>query len=78
MCDTHLPACRGDIRRHQSHKSYRPLTVLSFKLNNYVSGMDPRAFRATNVILHGAVCFLFTLFATEVFAGQLFPILFSA
>lgn len=35
-----------------SHKSYRPLCVLSFRLNIFLTGMDPFYFHAVNVILH--------------------------
>ncbi|XP_018009245.1 protein O-mannosyl-transferase TMTC4-like [Hyalella azteca] len=35
-----------------SHKSYRPLTVLSFRLNHLVSGLSPGSYHAFNVALH--------------------------
>ncbi|XP_028748236.2 protein O-mannosyl-transferase TMTC1 isoform X4 [Peromyscus leucopus] len=35
-----------------SHKSYRPLCVLSFRLNIFLTGMDPFYFHVVNVILH--------------------------
>ncbi|NP_001334447.1 protein O-mannosyl-transferase TMTC1 isoform 2 [Mus musculus] len=35
-----------------SHKSYRPLCVLSFRLNIFLTGMNPFYFHAVNVILH--------------------------
>ncbi|XP_075796821.1 protein O-mannosyl-transferase TMTC1 isoform X3 [Pelodiscus sinensis] len=35
-----------------SHKSYRPLCVLTFKLNILLAGMNPFYFHAVNVILH--------------------------
>ena len=36
----------------KSHKSYRPLTVLSFKLNFALHGLDPFGFHVGNVLLH--------------------------
>eukprot|EP00040_Diaphanoeca_grandis_P029810 m.175355 g.175355 ORF g.175355 m.175355 type:complete len:625 (+) comp31813_c0_seq1:106-1980(+) len=53
-----------DITDKASHKSYRPLTVLSFRLNRAVaSGMlDPWSFHLGNVLLYGMCCFLATLF----------------
>jgi hypothetical protein len=33
--------------------SRRPLAMLSFGLNHYFSGLDPFAFKLTNVVLHG-------------------------
>ncbi|KAL4624987.1 transmembrane and TPR repeat-containing protein 1 [Arapaima gigas] len=38
-----------------SHKSYRPLCILSFKLNIMLGGMTPLHFHAVNVVLHCAV-----------------------
>uniref|UniRef100_A0A8C9WAT5 dolichyl-phosphate-mannose--protein mannosyltransferase n=1 Tax=Scleropages formosus TaxID=113540 RepID=A0A8C9WAT5_SCLFO len=38
-----------------SHKSYRPLCILSFKLNIMLGGMTPLYFHMVNVVLHCAV-----------------------
>uniref|UniRef100_A0A4W3GGR4 dolichyl-phosphate-mannose--protein mannosyltransferase n=1 Tax=Callorhinchus milii TaxID=7868 RepID=A0A4W3GGR4_CALMI len=38
-----------------SHKSYRPLCILSFKLNVLLGGMTPLHFHVVNVLLHCAV-----------------------
>lgn len=46
------------INSSNSHKSYRPITVLSFKLNYMLFGLSPMAFHAMNVALHGWVCYL--------------------
>uniref|UniRef100_H3A1L1 Uncharacterized protein n=2 Tax=Latimeria chalumnae TaxID=7897 RepID=H3A1L1_LATCH len=35
-----------------SHKSYRPLCILTFKLNILLTGMTPYYFHLVNVILH--------------------------
>lgn len=61
----------GDIFRHDfwgqdilldsSHKSYRPLTTLTFKANHALQGMDPRAFHQTNIVLYAICCFLVVL-----------------
>ena len=48
-----------------SHKSYRPLTSLSFRLNYLMSGPDPRSFHLTNVLLHGLVSLLFMRLVTS-------------
>lgn len=42
-----------------SHKSYRPLTVLTFKINYLLHTTHPLGYHAVNVLLHGAVCFFF-------------------
>ncbi|CAF94124.1 unnamed protein product, partial [Tetraodon nigroviridis] len=38
-----------------SHKSYRPLCILTFKLNILLHGMSPFYFHITNLLLHCAV-----------------------
>ncbi|KAF0697728.1 Aste57867_11614 [Aphanomyces stellatus] len=37
-----------------SHKSFRPFTVLTFRLNYALSGFDPWGYHMTNVLLHVA------------------------
>ncbi|KAH9509797.1 Protein O-mannosyl-transferase tmtc4, partial [Bulinus truncatus] len=40
-----------------SHKSYRPLTVLTFRWNFWAAGgLYPTGFHVVNILLHGAVC----------------------
>lgn len=50
------------MKSARSHKSYRPLTVLSFYANCMVGGLEPLGFRLTNIALHGIACLLLTLF----------------
>ncbi|XP_060135951.1 protein O-mannosyl-transferase TMTC1 isoform X2 [Zootoca vivipara] len=40
------------MAENTSHKSYRPLCVLTFKLNVLLAGMNPFYFHAVNVVLH--------------------------
>ncbi|KAM5172941.1 protein O-mannosyl-transferase TMTC1 [Mantella aurantiaca] len=40
------------INDNTSHKSYRPLCVLSFRMNVYLWGLDPFYFHMVNVVLH--------------------------
>ncbi|XP_041906408.1 protein O-mannosyl-transferase TMTC1 isoform X1 [Corvus kubaryi] len=40
------------MAENTSHKSYRPLCVLTFKLNILLAGMNPFYFHAVNAILH--------------------------
>uniref|UniRef100_A0A7M4FK32 dolichyl-phosphate-mannose--protein mannosyltransferase n=1 Tax=Crocodylus porosus TaxID=8502 RepID=A0A7M4FK32_CROPO len=53
-----LPALFADdfwgkrMADNTSHKSYRPLCALTFKLNILLAGMNPFYFHAVNVILH--------------------------
>ena len=44
-----------------SHKSYRPLCVATFRLNYLVHGLEPFGYHLVNVLLHAAVCYVFTL-----------------
>ncbi|KAK9879659.1 hypothetical protein WA026_006722 [Henosepilachna vigintioctopunctata] len=49
-----------NISLNSSHKSYRPLTILSYRLNVIYSNniLDSFQFHATNVILYGVLCLL--------------------
>ncbi|GFR17712.1 protein O-mannosyl-transferase Tmtc3, partial [Trichonephila clavata] len=47
------------LRKEHSHKSYRPLTVLSFRLNYAVHGLEPMGYHLINIVLHAFVCHLF-------------------
>ena len=43
----------------ESHKSYRPLTILSFRLNHWLHGLWAPGFHACNVTAHALVCLLY-------------------
>ncbi|XP_077568465.1 protein O-mannosyl-transferase TMTC3 [Stigmatopora nigra] len=43
----------------RSHKSYRPLTVLTFRLNYLMSELSPSSYHLFNIVLHVAACLLF-------------------
>lgn len=45
--------------KEQSHKSYRPLTVLTFRINYWFGGLDPLGYHLVNIILHGVVTILY-------------------
>ncbi|XP_022249300.1 transmembrane and TPR repeat-containing protein CG4050-like [Limulus polyphemus] len=47
------------LHKEQSHKSYRPLTVLTFRLNYIFHGLHPLGYHVVNVLLHVVVCLLF-------------------
>lgn len=44
-----------------SHKSYRPVTVLSFRYNFASHGLSAYHFHYTNVMIYGLVCVLIYL-----------------
>ena len=50
------------IRAPGSHGSYRPLTVLSFRLNFSLHGPNPWGYHVVNIALHIAVAVVFLLF----------------
>ncbi|RDD41284.1 Transmembrane and TPR repeat-containing protein 4 [Trichoplax sp. H2] len=57
-----------------SHKSYRPLTVLSFKLNSMMMGkLNAQAFHWVNIILHAIICIQYYFFARTLFTACIHP-----
>ncbi|RUS90441.1 hypothetical protein EGW08_001782 [Elysia chlorotica] len=58
------------MHKEKSHKSYRPLCVLTFRLNYMIGELDPAGYHLLNVILHALVCVMFmrvcTMFLREV------------
>ncbi|XP_037945522.1 protein O-mannosyl-transferase Tmtc3 [Teleopsis dalmanni] len=46
------------MRKEQSHKSYRPLTVLTFRFNYWLHELQPYGYHVCNVMLHIVVCLL--------------------
>ncbi|XP_010881602.1 protein O-mannosyl-transferase TMTC2 isoform X1 [Esox lucius] len=60
----------GTLLTHSgSHKSYRPLCTLSFRLNHALGGLEPWGYHLANVGLHGAVTALFTWLARLLLGG---------
>ena len=60
----------GAMSRKESHKSYRPLTVLSYRyLNHYFAGLAPYSYHLANVVLHAMATGLFHVTA-EVVLGR--------
>ena len=52
----------GLMSRKESHKSYRPLTVLTYRyLNFYFSALAPYGYHLVNVLLHGLASILVLL-----------------
>lgn len=47
------------LLQEQSHKSYRPLCVLTFRWNYATHGLDPLGYHLVNVILHIVVSVLY-------------------
>ncbi|XP_028934662.1 protein O-mannosyl-transferase TMTC3 isoform X2 [Ornithorhynchus anatinus] len=47
------------MSEERSHKSYRPLTVLTFRLNYIFSKLNPASYHLLNVIFHAVVSVIF-------------------
>ncbi|XP_060067782.1 protein O-mannosyl-transferase TMTC1-like [Ylistrum balloti] len=50
-----------------SHKSYRPITVLTFRWNYYASDGDPYIFHMTNIFLHSIMTGLLVYTCLDIF-----------
>ncbi|XP_005995551.1 protein O-mannosyl-transferase TMTC4 isoform X2 [Latimeria chalumnae] len=49
----------GKLSSNTSHKSYRPLTVLTFRINYLLAaGLHPVGFHIVNIVLHGIISVL--------------------
>ncbi|XP_051546267.1 protein O-mannosyl-transferase TMTC3-like [Myxocyprinus asiaticus] len=69
------------MSEERSHKSYRPLTVLTFRLNYLFSELSSSSYHLLNVLLHAVVCVLFLHFcrllldrSTSLIAALLFAV----
>ena len=56
-----------------SHKSYRPISVATFRLNHLFSELEPFGYHLVNVILHGIVSVLFYHFTKYIFGDRVLP-----
>jgi len=55
------------LRHAGSHRSYRPITTLSFRLNFALSGLDASKFHLTNNLLHSIATYLTCIAAKKIF-----------
>lgn len=61
----------GLMSRVESHKSYRPLTVLTFRyLNFYWSELRPYGYHLVNVLFHSTASVIFLLLCEMVVGGE--------
>lgn len=61
----------GDsIYSNISHKSYRPITIITFRWNFIFGGLDPTYYHVVNICLHGLVTILFSSTCAVVFTGM--------
>ncbi|MBN3286265.1 TMTC2 protein, partial [Polyodon spathula] len=60
----------GTLLTHSgSHKSYRPLCTLSFRLNHALGGLEPWGYHLVNILLHCSVTGLFTRLSRLLLGG---------
>ncbi|XP_046569545.1 protein O-mannosyl-transferase TMTC4-like [Haliotis rubra] len=53
-----------------SHKSYRPLTVMTFRWSySWAGGLHPRGFHVVNIVLHGLVSVIFLAVFSVLMSG---------
>jgi hypothetical protein len=53
-----------------SHKSFRPLTTASYRLNHYVHGLEPMGYHVVNILMHAIVTALFMDFCQLFLVSQ--------
>ena len=58
------------MSKEQSHKSYRPVTVATFRLNYALGELDPMGYHLANVLLHGAVTLLYHSLCARLLGGS--------
>lgn len=58
------------MKRNDSHKSYRPITVLTFRWNFLLGSLNPLGYHLVNVFLHGVVSILFLHVCKRIFNGH--------
>jgi hypothetical protein len=47
-----------DIRLSDSHKSYRPLTTLTFRLDHNIYGLNAYGYHFTNILIYASTCLM--------------------
>ncbi|XP_033101589.1 protein O-mannosyl-transferase TMTC3-like [Anneissia japonica] len=56
------------MHKEGSHKSYRPICVLTFRINYGLGELDPVGYHLVNVILHAVVSVMFLKMCTQFFS----------
>ncbi|XP_046569301.1 protein O-mannosyl-transferase TMTC4-like [Haliotis rubra] len=60
----------GQLLDEKSHKSYRPLTVMTYRWNYaWAGGLHPRGFHVVNIVLHGLVSVIFLAVFSVLMSG---------
>lgn len=68
----------GDPLTHQrSHKSYRPLSSATFKLNYHIHQLNAAGYHVVNILLYGIVCYLYVQLCEIVFREKMWSTAFA-
>ncbi|XP_046569570.1 protein O-mannosyl-transferase TMTC4-like [Haliotis rubra] len=60
----------GQLLDEKSHKSYRPITVMTYRWNYaWAGGLHPRGFHVVNIVLHGLVSIIFLAVFSVLMSG---------
>ena len=60
------------LKHNDSHQSYRPITILTFRWNYLVGGLNPIGYHIINALLHSTVSVLFFHICTRIFNRHVF------
>lgn len=65
--------------QEQSHKSYRPLCVLTFRWNYLLWQLEPMGYHLVNMLLHSVVCLMYFRLVLKCIENDivLIPVTFS-
>ena len=61
------------MKSNASHKSYRPITIITFRWNFFFGGLNPVGYHIVNIILHSLTTVLFFQLSLKLFHGCIFP-----
>ena len=62
----------GDpLTHHRSHKSFRPISSASFKINYHLHQLKVTGYHVVNVVANAAVCYLYVQLCARVFGGKI-------
>ncbi|CAG2160236.1 unnamed protein product [Oppiella nova] len=65
------------LHKEQSHRSYRPLTTLTFRWNFSIHGLNPMGYHIINIALHSLVCILFYNYSRLLFCDSMTSLITS-
>lgn len=61
----------ADISNPSSHKSYRPFTVLTFRLDHWWYGFDAKGYHVSNLVIYALCCLVVYVVVKQWMSNQL-------